>query len=66
METNLIDNCFYCQKQRWGTYNSYSKDGKCLVTSLTEENCIQATRFLLQFQQEKRNEFNLIENSEVE
>lgn len=46
-EHNWIDETFYVEKKRWGTYQSYDKDGKGLVTSLSEEQCISATRFIL-------------------
>jgi len=49
---DLIDDTFYLKQQRWGTWNSYDKDGKELVTSLTEEQCISATRFILKGRQE--------------
>lgn len=52
MEKKLIDEAFYVQQQRWGTWNSYDKDGKSLVTSFTEESCVSATRFYLQGRQE--------------
>jgi hypothetical protein len=45
--TNLVDNAFTVGKARWGTYQSYDKDGVKLVTSLTEEQCVAATRFYL-------------------
>ena len=51
-ELNLIDDAFYVKQQRWGTWDSYDKDGKGLVTSLTEEQCISATRFYLKGRQE--------------
>jgi hypothetical protein len=41
----LIDEAFYVEECAWGTWKSYDKDGKPLVTSLTSENCIAATRF---------------------
>ena len=43
----LIDDCFYVSEQRWKTWNSYDKEGKSLITSLTKEECINATRFYL-------------------
>jgi len=51
-EHNWIDETFYVEKKRWGTYQSYDKDGKGLVTSLSEEQCISATRFYLKGRQE--------------
>jgi hypothetical protein len=50
--SELIDGCFYVQQKRWGTWDSVDKDGKCIVTSLTEEECIRATRFILKGRQE--------------
>lgn len=52
MNKELIDECFYVEQRRWGTWDSYDKDGKCIVTSLTEEECVKATRFVLQGRQE--------------
>jgi hypothetical protein len=52
MEKTLIDDCFYVEKVRWGVYHSFDKDEKRLITSLTEENCIAATRFYLKGLQE--------------
>ena len=51
-EKNLIDEAFYVEKKRWGTYQSYDKEGKGLVTSLSEEQCTSATRFYLKGRQE--------------
>jgi hypothetical protein len=51
-ELNLIDDAFYVKQQRWGTWDSYDKDGKGLVTSLTKEQCVAATRFYLKGRQE--------------
>ncbi len=48
----LIDDAFYVEQQKWGTWNSYDKDQKPLVTSLTEKQCIAATRFYLKGRQE--------------
>ena len=48
MELNLeqlYDDAFYVEQSNWKTWKSYDKDGKPLVTSLTAENCIAATRF---------------------
>ena len=51
-ELELIDDAFYVKQQRWGTWVSYDKDGKELVTSLTEESCTSGTRFYLKGRQE--------------
>lgn len=52
MEKKLIDEAFYVEKKRWGTWESYDKDGRGIITSLTEEECIQSTRFYLKLKQE--------------
>jgi hypothetical protein len=48
----VYDNSFTIEKQRWGTYTSIGLDGEKLITSLTEELCISATRFYLKGRQE--------------
>lgn len=48
----LIDDCFYVKEKRWGTWDSFDRDGNCIVTSLTEEECIRATRFILKGRQD--------------
>ena len=50
--TVLIDGAFTVDKARWGTFRSYDSEGKGLITSLTEEACINATRFYLKAKQE--------------
>lgn len=52
MDHELIDEAFYLKQQRWGTWDSYDKEGKPLVTSLTKDICIEATRFYLKGRQE--------------
>ena len=52
MEKQLIDDAFYVETKRWGTYQSYYPDGKGIITSLTEELCISATRWYLKGLQE--------------
>jgi hypothetical protein len=51
-EKNLIDGAFYVKKQRWGTWDSYDKEDKPILTSLTEDICVSATRFYLKGRQE--------------
>ena len=53
-EKILIDDAFYVKEQRWGTWDSYYPDGKGIVTALTEEECVKATRFMLKLKQENR------------
>ena len=50
--TTLIDGAFTVDKASWGTWRSYDAEGKGLVTSLTEEACINATRCYLKWQQD--------------
>jgi hypothetical protein len=52
MEKQLYDDAFYVEQKKWGTWDSYDKEGKCIITSLTEENCVRATRFYLKGKQE--------------
>lgn len=51
-QEKLIDDAFYVEQQRWGTWKSYDKENEPLVTSLTEEQCVSATRFYLKGRQE--------------
>lgn len=51
-ENLLIDDCFSIKKQRWGTFVSVFKDGTALITSLSEDQCISATRWYLKAKQE--------------
>jgi hypothetical protein len=50
--TSLVDDCFTVDKARWGTWRSYDNEGKALVTSLSEESCVAASRFYLKGLQE--------------
>jgi hypothetical protein len=51
-EFEWIDDCFRVEAHQWGTSVSYDRDGKSLVTALTEQECISATRFYLKGKQE--------------
>lgn len=51
-EKKLIDDAFYVEQKRWGTWQSHYPDGKGIITSLTEERCISATRWYLKALQE--------------
>jgi hypothetical protein len=67
MNKELIDDCFYIEEKKWGTWDSYTPEGKCIVTSLTKENCISATRFMLKLKQENRlNEVEVSYSSTVD
>jgi hypothetical protein len=48
----LIDDSFYVIESRWKTWKSFDKEDKPLITSLTEEDCVRATRFYLKGCQE--------------
>ena len=52
MTDELIDDAFHVEESRWKTWKSYDKDGKPIITSLTRESCISATRFYLKGKQE--------------
>ncbi len=52
MEKKLIDDAFYVEQKKYGLWYSTDKDGEGLVTSLTEEQCVSATRFILKGRQE--------------
>jgi len=41
------DGAFRVEQKRYGLWESYDKDGKGIVTSLTEEECVRASRFIL-------------------
>jgi hypothetical protein len=52
------------EQKKWGTWDSYDKDGKCIITSLTEEECIRSTRWYLKQKQEGWNEEQTMVKSE--
>jgi hypothetical protein len=52
MDKQLIDDCFYVVEKRYGTFDSFDKEGKCIITSLTEEECVRSTRWYLKQLQE--------------
>jgi hypothetical protein len=54
MNKELYDDCFYVEQKKWGTWDSYTPEGKCIVTALTESDCVSATRFILKLRQENR------------
>lgn len=49
---NLIDDCFTVESRKWGTFVSLDNDGNPIVTSMTEEACVNATRWFLKAKQE--------------
>lgn len=46
-----IDDCFRVEKGRF-LWNSFSKEGNALISSLNKDSCISATRFYLKQKQE--------------
>jgi hypothetical protein len=51
-EKKLIDDCFYIQQKKYGLWYSTDLEENGLITSLTEEQCVSATRFYLKGRQE--------------
>lgn len=51
-EPQWIDDCFRVEESPRKTWKSFDKDGNGIVTSLTEELCINATRFILKGKQD--------------
>jgi len=47
-----IDDAFRVEKKKYGLWDSYDKDGKGIITALTEEQCVTATRWYLKQIQE--------------
>ena len=43
--TEWIDDAFRIEHKKYGLWDSYDKDGKCIITALTEEQCVTATRW---------------------
>ena len=48
----VIDDAFWVKKQRWGTFVSVDEGGKEIITSLTEDLCVESTRWYLKQKQE--------------
>ena len=55
-EKILHDDAFYATKSYCGTWQSQDKDGNNILSSLTEESCINATIYYLKCKQEFTNE----------
>jgi hypothetical protein len=52
MEKQLYDDCFYVEQRKYGLWYSTDKEGKGLITSLTEDQCVTATRWYMKGLQE--------------
>lgn len=51
-EVEWIDDIFRVYKTRFGLWHSATKDGKEVITSMSEQECINITRFYLKGLQE--------------
>ena len=49
---HIYDEAFTVCSKSWGTFTSYSVKGDPLITSLTEDQCLNATRWYLKAQQD--------------
>lgn len=47
-----VDDAFRVEQKKYGLWDSYNKEGKCIITALTEDECVRATRFYLKGCQE--------------
>ena len=52
MEKKLYDDAFYVEEKKYGLWQSHYPDGKGIITSLTEDECVRATRWYLKAKQE--------------
>jgi hypothetical protein len=52
MEKKLYDDCFFVEEKKYGLWSSTDKEGNGIITSLTEEECVRATRWYLKAKQE--------------
>lgn len=57
-EVEWIDDAFRVYKTRFGVWHSATKDDKQIITSLTEKECVNATRFYLKGKQDGWGEQN--------
>jgi hypothetical protein len=48
----VYDDAFWVKAQSWGTFVSVGADDLEIITSLTEEQCVKATRWYLKCKQE--------------
>ena len=52
MQKQLIDDAFYVECKKYGLWQSHYPDGKGIITALTEDQCVTATRWYLKGLQE--------------
>lgn len=65
-EKKLYDDCFYVEQKKYGMWYSVNKEGKGLITSLTEEECVRATRFYLKGLQDGWEDNSITYSGEVD
>ena len=53
-----IDDAFWVKRQRWGTFVSIGADDLEIITALTEEQCVSATRWYLKGLQDNSLKYN--------
>ena len=53
------DDAFYVEQKKYGLWQSHYPDEKGIITSLTEEECVRATRWYLKAKQD--GEFDKVE-----
>ena len=46
------DDAFYVEQKKYGLWQSHYPDGSGIITSLTEHQCVTATRWYLKAKQE--------------
>ena len=46
------DDAFYIEQKKYGLWQSHYPDGGGIITSLTEDQCVTATRWYLKAKQE--------------
>lgn len=51
-EHTWIDDTFRVEQSRWKTWKSFHKDGRPLITSMSEQQCVLTTRWYLKGLQE--------------
>jgi hypothetical protein len=52
VDAAIYDDAFWVKSQRWGTFVSVGPDDLEIITALTEEQCVAATRWYLKCRQE--------------
>lgn len=62
INNELIDGCFSVMQQRWGTWVSQDEEGKGLITALTKDGCVAATRWYLKGLQDGFDDHNTVKH----